>query len=60
VLLVPQDGALCITMSGEEEKEGETQQVAAFAGTQVKEFAEKFEKEFLLVFCPFGIVSKGA
>jgi hypothetical protein len=34
-----------------------SQQVATSVDSQVKEFAERFEKDFLLVSCLFGIVS---
>jgi hypothetical protein len=37
-----------------------TQQVATSAETQVKEFVEKFEKDFLLVSCLSGTISKGS
>jgi hypothetical protein len=39
---------------------GKSQQVATSADTQVKEFVERFEKDFLLVSCLSGTVSNGA
>jgi hypothetical protein len=51
VFRVPQEWSLCISVSGEEEGQGKSQQVATSTETQLDEFVVKFEKEFTLVSC---------